>query len=31
MVEERACAGKKLAGWLNKAKVFVERLPEKRH
>jgi TfoX/Sxy family transcriptional regulator of competence genes len=31
MVEEKACAGKKLEGWLNKAKAFVESLPEKRH
>jgi TfoX/Sxy family transcriptional regulator of competence genes len=31
MVEEQACNGKKLEGWLNKAKAFVESLPEKRH
>lgn len=31
MVEERACAGKELAVWLDKAKAFVETLPAKRH
>ena len=30
MVEERACAGKKLEAWLNKARDFVARLPAKR-
>jgi TfoX/Sxy family transcriptional regulator of competence genes len=31
MVEERACQGKRLEEWLNKARVFVSHLPEKRH
>jgi hypothetical protein len=30
MVDERACAGKKLSGWLDKARAFVGSLPEKR-
>jgi hypothetical protein len=30
MVEERACAGKKLEAWLNKAREFVAQLPAKR-
>jgi TfoX/Sxy family transcriptional regulator of competence genes len=29
MVEEKACEGKQLEGWLNKARAFVARLPEK--
>jgi TfoX/Sxy family transcriptional regulator of competence genes len=29
MVEEKACRGNQLEDWLNKAKAFVERLPEK--
>jgi TfoX/Sxy family transcriptional regulator of competence genes len=29
MVEERACAGKWLEEWLNKARAFVAGLPEK--
>jgi TfoX/Sxy family transcriptional regulator of competence genes len=29
MVEERACAGKKLEAWLNKARDFVAALPAK--
>jgi TfoX/Sxy family transcriptional regulator of competence genes len=29
MVEEKACEGKHLEGWLNKARAFVARLPEK--
>jgi TfoX/Sxy family transcriptional regulator of competence genes len=29
MVEEQACAGKKLEGWLNKARAFVAGLPAK--
>ena len=29
MVEERACAGKKLEAWLNTAREFVARLPVK--
>ncbi len=29
MVEERACAGKKLEAWLNKARDFVAGLPAK--
>jgi TfoX/Sxy family transcriptional regulator of competence genes len=31
MVEEQACVGKRLEDWLNKARAFVSRLPEKRH
>jgi TfoX/Sxy family transcriptional regulator of competence genes len=30
MVEERACEGKRLEEWLNKARAFVSSLPEKR-
>ncbi len=30
MVEEQACAGKKLEAWLNKARDFVAGLPAKR-
>ena len=30
MVEERACAGKKLEAWLNKARGFVAGMPPKR-
>ncbi len=29
MVEQQACAGKKLAEWLNKARLFVAHLPAK--
>jgi len=29
MVEQKACKGKQLEEWLNKARVFVSRLPEK--
>lgn len=31
MVEERACKGKKLEGWLMKARAFVAGLPAKRN
>ena len=31
MVDERACTGKKLEAWLNKARTFVAGLPAKRH
>jgi TfoX/Sxy family transcriptional regulator of competence genes len=30
MAEERACTGKKLEEWLNKARAFVKGLPAKR-
>lgn len=29
MVEQKACKGKQLEDWLNKARAFVARLPEK--